>query len=308
MAKPRLSEINLENLKWINITHPTELETVQLKSLYNFNDVDLKAVLPPIQRPRIDVRDGYIFMILLYPKYDRQTRKIHALEVDFFIGKDFLITTTSEEMDILSQYFTDLKKSKKTAQSISSPVSLLYEILNKLEHHLLPMAAHLSTEIDQIENEVFSATDKQKTINEVLLLKINIVNFRKAFNRHTRTLQHLSARMPHLFPDFSGDLFKELIEETDDLWDVLENFQDTMDAIHDSHLSLLNFRSNSIMQIFTVFTTVIFTIELVVTLISFAMETSLSIYGNWMVFGIITTGLFLVGLIMVLFFKRKNWI
>jgi len=307
MAKPRLNEVNADNLKWINITHPTELETVQLKSMFGFSDLDLKAVLPPIQRPRIDMRDGHIFMILLYPKYDRATRKIHAVEVDFFIGKDYLITTSSEELDTLTQYFVEIKKSKKLLASMSVE-SLLYEILNKLEKHLLPMSVHLSTEIDQIENEVFSATDKQKTINDVLLLKTNIVNFRKAFNRHTKTLQHLTTKMPQLFPNFSGEPFKGLIEETDDLWDVLENYQDTMDAIHDSHLSLLNYRSNSIMQIFTVFTTMIFMLELVISLISLTMETSLSAYGNWMTFSLISTGLLLVCIIMLLYFKRKNWI
>ncbi len=303
MAKPRLSEVNFGSWKWINITHPTELETVQLKHLYNFNDLDLKAVLPPIQRPRLDSRDGYLFMILLYPLYDRSTRKIHAVEVDFFIGKNFLITALSEDFPPLSEYFNHFKKNKKDLTTNSVP-ELLFQILTRLDQYCLPMSVHLSNDIDHIENEVFGATDKQKTINEVLLIKTNIVNFRKALNRHARILQNLSNRMGQQFPSFPDELFKELIEETDDLWGMLENYQDTINAIHESHLSLLNYRSNVTMQLFTVFTTVIFTLELMVALVSLG----LTINNNWMNLGIVFSSLIIVGVIMVIFFKRRRWI
>lgn len=304
MAKPRLNQIIYPNFVWVNIVRPTNLETVQLKKHFNFHETDLKAVLPPIQRPRLDPRPDYLFMILLYPVYDRQTRKIHAVETDFFISQKYLVTAVSEEFSPLTDFFNHCRKSKKGCQ-YDNPAALLYEILNRLEQYCFPMSTHISNDVDQIENAVFSSTNDKATINEVLLIKINIVNFRKALHRHPRVLQNLANRISRNFPNFPRESFKELIENTDDLWGMMENYQDTIDAIHESHLSLLNYNSNRTMQIFTVFTTIIFTLELAVSLVSLFIDT---IYGRWLESAIISLGLFAIAGIMVIFFRRQRWL
>lgn len=310
MAKPRLHEIKFSNFSWIHINHPTGIEATQLAQLFNFNPLDLKDILPPIQRPKLVERDGYLFMILLYPVYDRSTRKIHAVEVDFLIRHNLLITASSEEFSPLSDFFNHFKKeaNKRREGNFASAVELLYEILKKSEHYCLPMSVHISNDIDKVENEVFSSTTKEEAINEVLLIKTNIVNFRKAMNRHTRVLQHLVARVTKHFSPFSGELFKGLVEDAEDMWEMLENYQDTINAIHESQISLLNYKSNSIMQIFTVMMTIIFSLELVIGIIGLGTDSSLSFYkepiGLLLVFG----SLSLVFIAMVLFFKKKKWI
>lgn len=304
MAKPRLNEINYSNFIWVSVVRPTELETVQLKKHFNFCKADLMAVLPPIQRPRLDARPGYLFIILLYPVYNRQTRKIHAVEVDFFISQKYLVTAVSEEFRPLVDFFNHCRKDKKGCL-FDSPATLLYEILNRLEQYCFPMSVHINNDVDQIGNAVFSSTNDKATINEVLLIKTNIVNFRKAMHRHPRVLQNLAKRISQDFPNFPRESFKELVENTDDLWEMMENYQDTIDAIHESHLSLLNYNSNRTMQIFTVFTTIIFSLELAVSLIALFAG---NIHGLWLEGGIVALGLTTIALIMVIFFKRQKWL
>lgn len=305
MAKMNtLKEIKIANWTWVHINHPTDLETKQLARRFGFHEMDLKDVLPPIQRPKLVDREQYLFMILLYPMYNRTTGKIHPVEIDFFIGKDFLVTCASELFSPIADFFNKHKKDTmaKSASPHASPIELLYEILKRLEHYCLPMSIHISNDIDQVENSVFAKADKAETINEVLRIKTNIVNFRKAMNRHTRVIQHLSSKINKLFPDSSHELLKGLVEDTEDLWVMLENYQDTIEAVQGSQLALLNYRSNVIMEIFTIFTTIIFALELVISVIGifFDFTEPLSRLA-------IMSGLAAVALAMLVFFKRKRW-
>ncbi len=304
-----LKEIKTANWSWVHISHPTNLEAKQLARRFNFHELDLKDVLPPIQRPKIIDREQYLFMILLYPSYDRATRRIHPVEVDFFIGKDFLVTNSSEPFSPIADFFNKHKKNAvtKTANVFTSPIDLLYEILKRLEHYCLPMSIHISNDIDYVENIVFAQTDKAETINEVLRIKTNIVNFRKAMNRHTRVIQHLSGKINKFFPDTSHELLKGLIEDTEDLWVMLENYQDTIEAIQDSQLALLNYRSNKIMEIFTIFTTIIFASELIISLALLAFDSSFSVYLDPLKFMSFSGILLTVILGMLVFFRKRRW-
>jgi len=163
----------------------------------------------------------------------------------------------------------------------------------------------------EIENEIFNLKNKNETINEILRIKTNIVNFRKAMNRHTHVIQKFLNKAPRFFaPEKTDKLnlyFKDLAERSEDLWQMLESYQDTIDAIHESHLSLINHHSNIIMQVFTIFTTVIFSVELVISWVSFDLDT-LSFTNNPAGFFVANAGLLLVILMMVIFFKKRNWI
>lgn len=311
MAKSRLKEFKGVNFSWIFVNHPTGIEARDLEQRFKFEDVDLKDVLPPIQRPKLVERDDYLFMILLFPVYHRETGKIRPVEVDFFIGKNFLVTATSDDLFPVRDLFTHCgSKDDKELRAIctnNNPTELIYEILSRLEQYCFPISTHINNDIDRVENEVFNATSKQDTINEVLRIKTNIVNFRKAMNRHTQVIKKFLDKAPRFFSTVKLDIyFKDLVDRSEDLWLMLENYQDTIDAIHDSHLSLLNYRSNVIMTVFTIFTAIIFTLELLVSIIGLATEI---LPWNTRPIGLTLacTGIALTALVMIAFFKRKKW-
>jgi len=100
---------------------------------------------------------------------------------------------------------------------------------------------------------------------------------------------------------------KGLVEDTEDLWVMLENYQDTIEAIQDSQLALLNYRSNNIMEVFTIFTTIIFASELIISLALLAFDSSFSILIDPLKFMSFSSILLAVILGMLVFFRRKQW-
>lgn len=309
MDKP-LQEIKNSHLTWMHVCAPNQKQAQDIGARFGLHPLDAKDILPPLQRPKLEDRDHYIFLILLFPIYNRTTGKISPIEVDIAVGKDFLFTSSSSPLFALDQLFREHfpgKKKKSPQHALpDSPSILLYKVLSTLEHYCYPMITHISNDIDAIEENIFEVR-KIENINEVLRIKTNIVNFRKAMNRHTRVIKQLVEKAGRLFPVNQLDVyFNDLVEHTEDMWGMLENFSDTIDAIHESHLSLLNLRSNQIMQRFTLFTSIIFSLTLIATILAAHAPGTPFInwpFGFWWL--IILMGV--LGGIMVMFYKLRKW-
>src|SRR3972149_1585634 len=64
-----------------------------------------EALVPRNQRPKVDVYDDYLFIVLYFPSYDKTTGRLKAVELDLFVGPDYLITLPNERFVQLSRLF-----------------------------------------------------------------------------------------------------------------------------------------------------------------------------------------------------------
>ena len=68
---PNVEQIDSAGLRWVNVEHPGALERGWLEEHFDFHALDLEDVLSRNQRPKIDVYDDYLFIVLHFPVFDR---------------------------------------------------------------------------------------------------------------------------------------------------------------------------------------------------------------------------------------------
>jgi len=309
-----IKRITTENLSWINIDRPGKKETKWLEN--NFKDIhefDLKDCLPPTQRPKVMDHGDYVFVILQFPVYNRKTREIQSSEVDLFIFRHTLITVHSGNLEPLNKLYQKYQSKPKGENNLSyhyDVSNLLYEILKDLLHYCFPMLNHISLDIDKIESTIFKVNDKNLTaIKEILLIKRNIVNFRKIMQAHKSVIQKLIQTSAKLFPSTHlQEYFNNLVNHTKDIWDFLEIYKDTINALHETHESLATRHLNDIIRTLTIFSVIVFPLTLLAAI--FGMNTTNSMpfmnskYNFWIIIGIMVLGT----LVMFSYFKKKKWL
>lgn len=299
-----IQTLKTKNFTWLNILNNGQKEIDYLEKTFKFHPVDLKECLPPLQRPKLVKRPDYLFMVLLFPVFDRQTRVIHAAEIDFFITKNTLITVHTNELLPMGEVYSQCQnKSSKC----SNTAALLYEILNQLLLSCFPMLVHISTDIDNVENSLRTEFEKG-TITEILRIKTNIVNFRKAMQPHKQVIRSLIIEAPKFFPTKQLIVyFDNLVSHTKEIWDLLDIYKDTIDALHGTNVSLIDFRINEIMKTLTIFSVIVFPLTLLAAI--FGMNTinmpfADHPYGFWIILTLMLFG----ALGLLWFFKRKKWL
>jgi len=308
---PQSQIIKTNKMSWLNIINASEKEIVYLKKKFKFNQLDLddSYAHKHAQRPKIVNRPGYFFMVLLFPVFNRKTRRISPAEIDIFITKDHLITLHYNELQILKDFFTNCQNNKqqKKIYLTNTPALLLYEILDRLYVSVFPMLDHVSLNISAIEKNIFAGKERQM-VHETLVVKRNIVNMRKIMQTHKNILKKLINEKSILLgpPDKIKTFYWDLVEYTKNQWDILENQQQTINALEDTNNALVTFKLNDIMRTLTILSVLIFPLTLFAAI--FAMRTDhMPIIGStwdfWKIIGI----MLVIASTMLIVFKRKKW-
>jgi magnesium transporter len=169
------------------------------------------------------------------------------------------------------------------------------------------MLNHISLDIDEAEKRIFAGYEK-RMVKEILIIKRNIVNFRKAMQAHKNVIKKLIIKAPQFFSTAKLNIyFNALVEQTKDIWDLLENYKETIDALHATNESLISFRLNDIMKLLTIISVVLLPVTLIASI--FGMNTPQMPlvkhpYGFW----IILILMVLVSLGVLQYFRKKEWL
>ena len=309
MNIPTIQEIKTKSFSCVDLSRCSPEEMKYLEKKFRFNSTHLNDCLSLLQRPRLDINKKYIFMVLLFPVYNRKTRKITSSEVDFFINSDYLVTVHRGELPPLINFFNSCKISEYQQKKyfFENPSTLIRELLNLLFSHCFPLLDTLSINITSIENHIFQGYEK-KMVKEILISKTNIVNFRKIMQAHRLVVSKLLKKGNIFFSTAQFKIyFDELLETIDDIWGNLENLRQNIEATEKTNNSLISFQLNDIIKILTTISVIILPITLIATLFGMNLQ-FMPLVNSPSSFWIIILIMIIMISGLIYYFKKKKWL
>lgn len=302
-----ITEISQGGAVWMHLsaTGPKELDV--LRRRFRFPERDLRDIPPPTQRPKAVVRDDYVFVILLFPYFDRAKKEIQITEADFFVGKNSLVTVNQGSRvraltDLLTRCTQDA--AERRACLSAPPVRLFARLLDDMLSGVFPMLVHIGEDIDNLERDLF---DEQNTrlIHDILRVKTNVTNCRRAMLAYKHVIERVNMHATSVgrIPDTEQH---RLLDMTKEIWNLLESHRETLDALQDTNIALINMRTNEIMRTLTVFSVILLPLSLIVGIFGMNVEYPGAIGGPYGFFVILAAiGTIAVGL--VTFFRKQRW-
>lgn len=302
---------NGKELKWVNVTFAKKKELEYLKRNYNFNLRNLSDSLSSsyAQRLKIEEYSNYMFLIFRFPIMNINNKQIIASEIDCFIGKNYLITVHNKESEILNNLFNLCKKDKDSLDLYlgKDPLSLLYHISEKFINNCFFILDNINIEISKVEDQIFEGHQK-KSIDGILLIKHNIVNFRRIMRSHRNIILQLITRHTKFIKKHHIHQYENLISSIVSMWDIAKNHKEMIEALEYTNDSKLSYKMNDIMKTLTIFSVIVFPLTLLAAI--FGMNTVggmpfiNDMDGFWKIIGIMIVG----SIGMFGFFKKKDWI
>ena len=295
---------------WINVENPTQESLARLKKRYPFLlDIDLQDCLPPFQRPKLLARTTYLFMVLLFPVYDQKRRAVHQYEVDFFIGKNFLITSHAGTHSAIAELVGECEDDSGHCmlRSTTDPLRLAHDVVHGLTVSCFPMITMISNDLLSLEGKLFHNTSGE-LVREILRVRSNILTFRKTMQGHDATIERLLTRGEKLFSvEALRSEYDDIRAHGREMRDFLNNDKDTVDALYDSHLSLISHHTGEEIKTLTALAFIIFPMTLVAAIFAMRAE-HMPFVGMpndfWIMIGII----FGTMVALVLLLKAKKWL
>ncbi|NQT22203.1 MAG: magnesium/cobalt transporter CorA [Candidatus Omnitrophica bacterium] len=296
---------NKDALLWLNVEKPTEKDMELLIQCFNFHPLAIEDCLTSIQRPKIDRYDDYLFIVLHAATLSPHKDKATSLELDTFIGQNFIVTV---HMKPIKSVASARSRCIKNPQILSKgPAHLFYTIADSLVDNYFPILAQLDKDIEKTEQLIFK-DHASENVSKILNLKEIVLTLRR-FIGPQREIVNFLARGDYQ-PTISADLsiyFRDIADLLARISDTLDGYRDILTNILDGFTSVTSNKLNEIMKVLTIIATIMMPLTLVTGIygMNFQFMPELNWkYGYFVILFIMLS----IGGSMLLYFKHKKWL
>lgn len=306
---PNVEQIDSSGLRWVNIEHPGSLERTWLEEHYDFHALDLEDVLSRNQRPKIDVYDDYLFIVLHLPVFDRALGRLGTGELDLFVGPDYLVTIPNQPLQPVEYLFERCRSKEELREQLFSRGSgyLLYRLVDDSFDYCFPMLRKIGNKLDALEDDIFEGRS-QEVVRDISNVKQEIINFRKVIRPQRPVLRDLEkVKQRYLATDLDLEIyFDDIVDAHERIWDMLENYKEVAEALEETNEAVISHSLNDILRVLTSISVVILPLTLIASIMGM---------NSWVPFEHNESGFFLVLVVMAViligmvgYFRRRRWL
>ena len=307
-GEPRPEIVEAPTLRWINIDEPRLADRQWLADKFGFHELDLEDVASHNQRPKVDEYDEYLFLVMQFPRFDKEAGRLHAAELDIFVGPDYVITLPNEEILPLPAMFDRVRVRDDVRQQLMGKGSgyLLYEILDRCVDASFPMLGQLGRKLRRLEDEIFEGSRAAESVREISNAKQEIINFRSVIRPQRAVFRSLERAKQRYLTDDLDIYFDDLTDASERIWDVLENFMEIVQGLESSNEAVLSHRLNDGLRVLTAVSVILLPLTLVASI--FGMNVHFPGEGSPIAFWSIMVAMLVILVGMVAFFRRRGWL
>lgn len=303
-----ISRYNYKKLVWVDVQSPTQDEVRQLMDEFGVHPLVADELLAPTLRPKVDLYPDSIYLILHFPTISHNHDGGGDQEIDFVIGKNFLITTHYDHIDSLHEFAKvfEVDSILQKANIGNHAGYILFHIMRELYKMLDRELDHINHDFGDIEAKIFGGRERDM-VTAISHVNRDLINFKQTLRPHKEVLESFE----HAGIKFFGETFSfHLHTIMGDYYKVsaaLDGHRETLLELRRTNDSLLTTKTNETMKFFTIVAFFTFPLSLAATIFGIHAQGTPIIDGPngfWIIVGLMA----LAAISMFSLFKYKKWI
>ncbi|MFH1979390.1 MAG: magnesium transporter CorA family protein [Patescibacteria group bacterium] len=303
-----ITTIKYGNITWVNLESPSVKEVSDVADKYPVHSLVAEELTSLTMRSKVDFYTNNLYLVLHFPTPFKTSEINSGCEIDFVVGKDFLITSHYYNFPAFEKLLKNTKRNVEFREKHFQEHAgfLAFQILKELYASSLRDLDKISLRINRVENDIFRGREKEN-VKDISLLKRDILDFRRTFSPHNDILTSFYEAGANFFGKDFAHYLNLLQGEYAKIKNIVENNKETLETLHETNESLLSTKTNEIMKVLTIMAFITFPLMLLSSI--FGMNTiATPIIGRRFDFWIITAIMVLATFGMFLFFKHKKWL
>ncbi|MDQ6748383.1 MAG: magnesium transporter CorA family protein [Candidatus Dormibacteraeota bacterium] len=290
------------NMAWVDLSDYTPQDLEKVAAMLNLHATTVRATLSDWERPRVDVFPEYFYLSVTVVRADQPKRKLVAGELNIIVGRNFLVTAHKRPLEFGDKILQRLKQSPEVATLHTAYA--LYIILEELVEYYQGIFEHVDEEIEEAEEHALTQSS-DTFLADLLALKRYIFVLGRFAEQHRSVFAVLTRPdFTHVQGEQIEPYFRELQENLARLIDKLSAGRDSITEAFDIYVSQVSHRTNQLIRVLTLISTVVLPATLVVGFFS-TNFTSLPGLRSVAAFWVMVV-LLLVMPVSILFFIRRR--
>jgi magnesium transporter len=305
-----LADTNL--FLWVDLENPTPEETkFVLEDVFHFHPLSIEDCVAVSPSPKVEEYTPkeedkfwpYLFMVIHAVDYSRKDGVFATSELNFFLGKNFLVTYHVVPLRSISS--TEERCLKGTVHVARAPDRVAHTLLDGIVENYKPALDELSLEIAELESQAVQNPSSQ-TLNKIVQIKKEVLHLRQIIGPQREVLARFAKGefkviRPHLVP-YYRDVYDALFH----ISELAQNYTDSLTGILHVYLNMSSNQTGEVVKVLTMITVI--TTPLMIIGTWYGMNFKNMPELDWKLGYELAMGITLVSTALtVWWFRKKKW-
>ena len=289
---------------WVDLDDPTDEETkAVLENVFQFHPLAIEDCLTPSSLPKIEDYETYLFIVTHAVDFTR-TEKFNSTELDFFLGKEYLVTF--HRTPLKSVQATIDRVVKSTGIVARGPDRLAHTLLDLLVDNYQPVMAELGSELEEIEETVLAKRSGEHFVNEILHVRGDFARLRSIVRPQRDLIDRIARGDSKLIRPIMLPYFRDLRDNLNRLEETAKSYHERLLMAFDIYLNKAAFEANEGIKFLTALTALTIPAMLIGTWYGMNFEHMPELKSeHGYTYALVLTFVTTVG--MVMYLRKKKW-
>jgi magnesium transporter len=290
---------------WVDFEAPGDAERRMLLDVFGLHELAVEDAMEVVHHPKVEAYERFLYLILhrIVPATD--DRGFQTQDVDFFLGRNFLVTVHHTPSDTLAAERGVCGRHNDVLGE--GAVSMMHRIVDRMVDRYQPAVDGLEERLERLEEQVFRHPTRNP-LRAILALKRDVVSLRRVALPQRDAIGRLARREFAEIPELLSYRFRDVYDHLVRLTDEAIFFQDRVSGLLDVYLSAQSNRLNQVMKVLTVIATIFMPLTVLTGM--WGMNLLLPAFPGgaglqfWWVFGV----MLVASGAMLWVFRRMGWL
>jgi magnesium transporter len=243
-------------LLWVDIQGPDEHAGTHLENWlcehFHFHALAVEDALRQTHVPKVDDWGEYLYIVFHVARIVPETDALELLELDIFLGKNYLITYHTVPLPLLEKDRQSIERDPRDRLRQGAD-HLLVRFLELAIDQSLKVIENLDEQVDDIQNAVIdNATPRN--LKTIFRIKRSAIQLHKILSPQREVLNRLARDPYQPIQPKHRVYFRDLYDHVVRIHDISESLRDLISGTLETYLSVVANRTNDIMKTLTIVT------------------------------------------------------
>jgi magnesium transporter len=228
---------------WVDVDTADRHQCAVLDKVFHFHPLSVEDALNPRSRVKLEEFPGYLFLIVRGIRFREETDEdpydIETYNLDFFLGRNFVVTVHGEESAAVDEMKHRVDRSPDLLARGAG--RLMHAIADISVDAYFPIVDQIDEFIDGLEERVFARFD-QTALRDIFSVKRLVLSLRRHLTPQREVFNVLTNRpSPFLTPE-TQVYYRDVYDHVLRINDSLDTYRELLSSTLDSYLSQVSNR------------------------------------------------------------------
>ena len=254
----RIDEVPIEDISevlkqpdrfvWIGLHEPDEKLLKVVQQEFGLHDLAIEDALRAHQRPKLEMYDGSLFVVLHTVQADATTKRLHFGETHLFVGPRYVVSVRHGRSTAYSE--VRARCEAQPALLSKGPGFALYALMDFIVDRYFPAVDMVEDQLEEIEEQIFGPDSgpRRETTGLIYRLKRDLLHLKRAVSPLVDISNRLMRFDTAMIPEDTRPYFRDVYDHVIRINEMIDMLRELSTSALEANLALVSVRQNDAMK------------------------------------------------------------